>query len=109
MNDRSPLLRALAMHVRAHPDSVPARTLRERAGQYRTVAEALLGTTGTDRARLERTELTLVTVNAMCQSELLFGEVSPLRASHPDSASPEGLRALREFLVHLVHTSLTAT
>ena len=36
------LLRALTMYVRAHPESVPARTYATRAAQYRAVAELLV-------------------------------------------------------------------
>ena len=98
------LLRALSVYVHAHPDSVPARTFRERASQYRAVAEALVGDGRCIRVArpLETTEFLLCVVNSVCRDELLFDDVSPLRRRR------RGVRALRDNLLHLVHSTLTS-
>jgi AcrR family transcriptional regulator len=97
------LLRALTVYVRTHPDSVTAHTFSERAAQYRSVAEAVLGDARGVRvpAPLETMELVLSTIHSVCRDELLFGDVAPLRNRRLS------VRALRDHLVHMAHAQLT--
>jgi len=99
------LLRALTVHVRSHPESVPAQVFGERAGQYRAVAEAVLGDVGAvpGPRPLESMEFLLTVVHSVCRDEILFGDVAPLREHR------RGVRALRNRLVHLVHSAITTT
>jgi len=97
------LLRALTMYVRAHPESVPARTYAERSAQYRAVAEVLVADgRGIRHADpVAEAEFTLGVVNSVCREQVLFDEVSPLRGRR-------SLAALKRRLADLVHRDLTA-
>ena len=96
------LLRALTMYVRAHPDSVPARTFRERAEQYRAVARLVVGDGREIQHKnpLEATEFALGLVNSVCREQVLFEDVSPLAGQRPS------LAAFKRRLTETVHRDL---
>lgn len=94
------LLRALAIHVQTHPDSVPARVFRDRRRQYRAVAAALAG--DGREVRHERSgqalEFALATINAICREQILFEETTLVTRS---------LKRLKAELVRMTYHYLT--
>ena len=98
------LLRALTMFVRAHGQSLPAKAWRKRAGQYRAVAQVVLGDGKGFRPGdpLEATEFALGIINSVCREQVLFDEVTPLRG-HTD------LGTLKRRLAHMIQRDLMAT
>lgn len=75
------LLRALTMYVRAHPETIPAQAWKERAGQYRAVAQLVVGTARgiARREPVTAAEFYLGVVNSVCREQVLFDDVTPLR------------------------------
>jgi len=88
------LLRALTMYVRAHPESVPAQTFAERGRQYGAVAQALVAdgegvAQRQGESALQAAEFALGVVNSVCREQLLFDEVTPLKARRRSRAALE--------------------
>ena len=81
------LLRALAVHVKAHPDSVPAQMLEEREGQYAAVGSAVIADGAEIAHPRPRTavQFLLRAINSICREQLLFPRTTP-------STAPRGLR-----------------
>ncbi len=98
------LLRALTMYVRAHPDSVPAKTFQEREGQYRAVGQAVVGDGRgiLHKDPLQAVEFALALLNSVCREQLLFDEVSPLREHRSN------LAAFKRRLTDTIHRDLAA-
>lgn len=98
------LLRALTMYVRAHPDSIPARTWRERSTQFRVVAELIVGdgTGVVPTDPIATAEFGLGVINSVCREQLLFDDVTPLRGRKPT------LTNLKQRLTALLVRDLTS-
>jgi len=98
------LLRALTMYVRANADAIPAQAWKERAGQYRAVAELVVGDAQgvARRDPVTAAEFFLGVVNSVCREQVLFDDVTPLRGRKTS------LTSLKRRLGDAFHRDLTS-
>jgi AcrR family transcriptional regulator len=94
------LLRALAIHARSNPGSIPARVFAEREAQYREVARALVadGAEVARRDKVRSAEFALRTINAVCREQILFED---------STLAPDEDAELRGELERMTHAYLT--